>query len=663
MRKNKKKRLRRISERVAVRHGAKGVMEVIGTIKMTQSGFGFVVPDSLPDEAPKPDIFIPARNISGALDGDRVKVAILPANSRYQRRGDENYGPVGRIIETISRERETVVGELVAGNRLRPLNPRMPDEIIVYGPRKGAKSGDWVELKLKSQFNEAWSGSICSVIGSAGVLSHDLDAIMAEYDVMGKYSDHEEAEAAELLPRDIQRIDCSHLNVLTIDPFDAKDFDDALSLEDDGKSPTVCLGVHISDVAAYIAPKSKFDIGAMLRGFSCYLPGRTLPMLPASLTRLISLRAGKKSLAHSVFLTLDRNTGEVISAKRQHTVISVSTRLNYDEVQEFIDNNYVPDSWNKEVKSLVSRLVDITRKMRNWRREFEQFIELPLPEVRVICDENANTVSGISVKLSREAEQLVEECMLAANQVVGKELLKKSVAGVYRIHPQPAPEKTLEFSQLMAESFDRQVGDISVRKECNRFISSLPDDPRRSVMLNLLLRALPRAGYSTNGDLHFALGKSLYVHFTSPIRRYPDLLVHQQLWNSDQKIRTRNTRTLEKAASWCSEQEENLDSAYYAATDRLKLRYLADQLANEAERIYEGVIVRVISAGLQVEIGELGLFGFVPKDKLRGNFRRRKFGYSQERGDINYKPGNYIYLRLVQIDFKRGEAIFIPAGR
>ena len=252
--------------------------------------------------------------------------------------------------------------------------------------------------------------------------------------------------------------------------------------------------------------------------------------------------------------------------------------------------------------------------------------------------------------------------LLAANQFVGAELLAKNVAGIYRTHAIPEPEKTYEFADLMYESFNLSSGDISNRDVCRQFIASLPDDGRKNVILNLLLRAMPRAVYQVHPEIHFALGKSRYCHFTSPIRRYTDLIVHQQLWNHDCNIRTRNGRTIERVAAWCTEQEEVNDNAYFAASDRMKLRYLADEFARDASKIYEGIITKVLNNGFQVDVSELGLYGFVKKERLRGNFqRRRNYQLDEENAKSSCKVGNYIYLRLDSIDFARGTANFTPA--
>lgn len=659
MKKEKKKRLRRLFERTRVRRSRK-VETVSGTLTVTPSGFGFVALPAAPGDAGKPeDVFIPPQFIGDAMDGDEVKVAILPPREDVS--GDRR-GPAGKILAVLKRAREEVVGELLAGHKVRPLNRRMPEEIEVSGARCGAKRGDWVRLKLLRHEDGNWHGAIRKVLGRAGEIAADLDAIAAEYNLAPPYSEADNAEALAIVPREISREDCTGVLTLTIDPFDAKDFDDALSISP-GKNPReVVIGVHISDVAAFIPPKSKFDRAAALRGFSCYLPGRTLPMLPAALTAQISLQAGRDSNAHTVFLTVDRESGRVLGFRRCHTVVRIDHRLNYDEVQEFIDRGNAPGDWSETLRESLRSLVEVTRAMRRYRKQTEEFIDLALPEVRVLCDEKENRILGIVSKVARESENVVEECMLAANSAVGTELGEKGIAGLYRVHPEPEAEKIEEFCETMIDAFGLNPGDLSSRKVCNQFLASLPDDPRRPVILSLLLRSLPRAYYLEKPALHFGLGKGRYSHFTSPIRRYPDLIVHQQLWNSDCKVRTRSGSTLARVALDCSAREENNDAAFFAANDRLKLRYLEEKLEAGGENLYEAVIAKVTSAGLQVEIRDLGLYGFVPREKLPGEYFRSGSGLRQERGHGEYKPGHFIYVRLDHVDLARGSAVFGLAG-
>jgi ribonuclease R len=656
MKKTKKKRLQRLADRrekrAEERHKA-----IEGVISMTKSGFGFVKPQ-VQDGAAAEDIFIPAKFVNGAIDGDRVRVELLP------RTGEPDRGPAGRVREIIDRSKTEFVAELLPGGRLRALDPKLPEDVFLHGPKKGARKGDWLKVRLDESRDGEFYASAEKRIGRAGVIASDLDAVMAEFGLEPPYTEEENTAALSVVPREIARTDRTDLAAVTIDPVDAKDFDDALSIRKGPDGATVIIGVHISDVAAYIAPKSRFDRAAGRRSFSSYLPGRTLPMLPAALTAKISLRTGQDSLAHTVFLTVDKNSGEILGTEREHSLIRVVARLDYDAVQTFCDTGKAPAGWSRSLKRDISDLIAVTRKMRAFRAAHENFIDLPLPEIRVMCEEAADRIDGLSKKISRESENLVEECMLAANSAVGNELVEKGVAGLFRVHPVPDSEKTAEFSDMIEEAFGFFPGDVSDRKVCNKFVAALPDDPVKPVILSLLLRAMARAGYASKPELHFALGKTRYCHFTSPIRRYPDLLVHQQLWNSDLRVRTRDKKTMETWAEHCSEAEENNDNAYYTASDRLKLRYLENLLDSGADTMFEGVIARVISSGLQVDIGELGIYGFVPREQLFGG-EFRKFGHAlrQNRGKRSYKPGDFIYLRLARVDHARGSAVFVPAGR
>ena len=558
------------------------------------------------------------------------------------------------VAKVVMHAHENIMGVLRVHDGVRviqPLERRLPAEIAVADMHAEAEDGEIVRTHVTRWEDE---GGLCvSVedrIGSFEQATCALDALVMSMRLRTDFPEDVLREADACRPADLAddptREDMRYLLSFTIDGRDAKDFDDALSIAPGEKPSEVVIGVHISDVAAFIAPKSKFDKQAEKRSFSCYLPGRTLPMLPKALTAKISLQAGVNSNAHSVFLTVEKETGRVVSFRRCHTVVKVDHRLNYEEVQEFLDHGKAPADWSDGLKKELRLMLDVTRNMRKYRKAAEGFIELDLPEVRVLCSEADNKILGMVSKMPRESEQLVEECMLAANSAVGTELGEKGIAGIYRVHPQPDPEKIAEFTGIMEDSFGLTPGDLTERKACNAFLAGLPDDPRRPVILSLMLRSMPRAYYLEKPALHFGLGKTRYAHFTSPIRRYPDLIVHQQLWNYDTKTRTRTAATMTRVAADCSMKEENNDAAYFAANDRLKLRYLEERLDAGLDNFYEGVIVKVVANGIQVDIRALGMYGFVERERLPGEFRRSEFGFRQERGHKNYKPGDFIYLQL-----------------
>ena len=629
MKKQRKLRLRRIAERARNRREERESVILSGVFHAAPAGYGFFTPENTQDDAE--DIFIPAKFTGNALDGDMVEVKLLPPRKNHPE--DLEKGPVAKIMEVKKRARESFIAQLLPGSFVSPVNNRLPEVFPIHGSRKGAVRGDWVKIACTPGKNGELDGTIVEVIGKAGEITGDLDAIMAEFDLPGKYSAAEEAEAVNTIPAEIPRTDCRKLFVLTIDPFDAKDFDDALSItpNDDG---TWEVGIHIADVAAYIRPKDYFDKAAARRSFSCYLPGRTLPMLPAGLTAKISMQQGQDSLAHSVFLTVDKD-GKVLSGKRLHTTVKVAKRLDYDEVQRFLDHNEINPQWDEKIPETLRILAQVVGKMREFREKTEEFIELPLPEVRVICDEKQNIVTGIEKRFSRQSEQLVEECMLAANQFVGRELPQKSVSGIYRVHPEPEPEKIMEFTDLLQEAFHLAPGDISNRTNCRNFIDSLPDDETRPLILGMLLRSLPRASYSTRGDLHFALGKTFYAHFTSPIRRYTDLTVHQQLWNCDLNQRTRPASSLESVAAYASEMEENIDAACFTANDRLKIRIVEELMAKDPGKKFHCLITRILNYGILVELPEYAITAAISDGDLKMPLSAMRIGETLEvRGTI-----------------------------
>ncbi|MFA7229685.1 MAG: RNB domain-containing ribonuclease, partial [Victivallaceae bacterium] len=597
MEKKKKRRLHRIAERTKTRKASRkhstAVVAARGIISITPGGFGFVKPYQTEESEEKiQDIFIPPHFLNSSMNGDEVDVALLEERAEDKR---DDRGPAGRVVEIIKRAHETIVGELIAGHKVRPLNKRISQDIEVSGSLNGAKRGEWVEIKLLHHQDDSSGikrGAIVDKMGVAGEIANDLDAVCKEFSLMSPYTAEQNEDAAKVEPQDIRREDFRKLFCATIDPHDAKDFDDAISIMPGKDENEVELGVHIADVAAWITCGSELDQEALKRGFTSYLPGRTLPMLPKVLTAKISLTPDGDSLAHSVIMTVHKQSGRILSSRRTHSFIQVKKRLTFGEVQSFIDTGDLCEGWDREFAGKIGELVELTRNMREYRRRNEKFLEMSIPEVRVVCDEKENRIIGIERKEQREADQLVEECMLAANTEVAKELIERAIPGMYRVHPTPDPEKIAEFSVMAEESFGIVPGDLTSRIACNEFLDSLPDDPRKPALLGAFLRSLPRAYYLENSELHFGLGKGRYSHFTSPIRRYPDLIVHQQLWSADCNRRLKSKKTMAQVAADCSQKEQNNDDAYYTASDRLKLRYLDQQLVDGKENLHEGIIAK-----------------------------------------------------------------------
>lgn len=653
----KKSKAQKWFDRKKKKRAAETVIQ--GTITITAGGFGFVRFETPENEEKREDVFVPPKYLKGAMDGDEVEVQML----EERRDMFESRGPAGKVVEIIKRSRDFIVGELISGRKVRPLSKRIQDDIEISGSLCGAKRGDWVkvDLNFNPETKAARRGSITETIGKAGEITADIDAIIAEYSLCAPYTEEDNEAVTHLTPHEIKREDLRKLFCVAIDPHDAKDVDDAVSIAPGENESEVELGVHIADVAAWITPGGSWDKKASKRGFTAYLPSRTLPMLPKSLTKKVSLYSGVDSMAHSILFKVHKHSGRVLSARRVHSLISVKANLTYERVQDFIDTGNAK-GWEKGFAAKLGQLVDLTRIMRDYRRKHDKFLEMAIPEIRVVCDDAENKIIGLERKDQRESEQLIEECMLAANTEVAGELIRKSIPGLYRVHPEPDPAKLEEFNALMESAFGMYPGDLSSRTACCHFLEDLPDSPRKPVILNAFLRALPRASYLEKHELHFGLGKTQYSHFTSPIRRYTDLTVHQQLWNSDLGGRLKSVKTMQKIADDCSKKEINIDDAYHSANDRLKLRYLEEQLQTGGENLHEGMISRIVTGGLLVDILDLGIYGFVPIENLPGKFRRAGEILKAERGHATYKCGDYIYLKLAEIDFIRGSAIFRPVN-
>ncbi|MBE6367339.1 MAG: RNB domain-containing ribonuclease [Lentisphaerae bacterium] len=674
MRKDKKKRLERLSERRFERkqQRKKQLIQVsigkllTGKISINPAGFGFVRVVSDDENTPVKDCFVPAKYLSGAMHGDTVRIVQLPPDPHFDNGKNEN--SAWQVLEIVRRARETLVGVMISYDRVRPLDKHLPEDILLAGNLHGAKKGDWVEVKpdydgllkprrrvSRKSITRRLAGITATVVrrlGQAGVIQADLDAVCIEYNLPEFYTLEEEAMAEAIEVRTIKRSDMRERFTLTIDPFDAKDYDDAISLAPGSTPATVEVGVHIAEVAAWIPPGSYFDKKAGTRGFTAYLPGRTINMLPKGLTKKISMTEGVDSIAHSVILEVEKATGKIVAAERKHTLIHVNKRLDYDTVQKFFDDGKAPDDWSDELQSNLSSLQQITQKMRHYRQQTEQFLDLEIPEIRVICDEVNNKILGLENHLQRPSEQLVEECMLAANSIVAAELTAKHIPGLFRIHPEPELEKLEEFSALSESAFNIPAGDLSSRQACKNYLHNLPDTPAKAPLLNAFLRSLPRASYQEEPALHYGLGKVLYSHFTSPIRRYSDLLIHQQLWAFDEHQALKSNKTMQGWGETLSELENNNDDAYFAASNRMKLRYLEEMLLAGKENIHPALITKVTNSGAVIELPDLGIQGFVYAGDLPGGHR------SEEKALSDCHIGKVLTVALDEIDFVKATATF-----
>ena len=534
---------------------------VTGVLSRHPRGFGFVTL-----ETGEPDLFIPPKGmLLHSLSGDRVQAQVTePAR--------DGRGACGRITRLLQHRPASFYGELredTLGWNIRPMSRELPESIpvgrpVFAGTGEAAVSGVWVEAELvrRTTGDHLVSAHLLRSFGKTGDPGGIIEAVIREFDLPPPYTPAENQAAAVIAPRPMHRENLQHLAVVTIDPADAKDFDDALSIEPGPTPGVVRVGVFIADVAAYVAPGAELDVEAARRSFTSYIPGRTLPMLPRVITGdRCSLVTDRLSLAHCIFFDINQTDGQILATRRCHATIQVRARLTFDQAQQFIDQGVTGTDWSPAVVEALAGLRDLSRVMRARRIREENFLELAATEIRVKCSENPTRILGIVREAPNAAHELVEEFMLAANTAVAAELDARKIPGLYRIHPPPTPGDLEELKQWLGTVFNLRPKRLSSAKTMNRFLESVKNTPANVLITGEVLRSLQRAGYSSTVQSHYGLGKECYSHFTSPIRRYPDLVVHQQLWAADTGAGVRGALECAAIAKDSSEKERTVDSA------------------------------------------------------------------------------------------------------
>src|SRR4029434_8610681 len=504
---------------------------ITGKLFVHPAGYAF-----LTSEKPGlPDVFIAAENVGTAMHGDRVVARISPESPAGRIKGRRE----GRVIRILERAHDTIVGTLQRSRSFYyvvPDDPRFVHDIYVRpveakqdgrSPRTAATVGDKVVVRLDDWQSRHVNpeGEIIEVLGPASAPGVDVLSIIRKYHLPTEFPS-DVLEQAERIPESVDarqitgREDLRNQFIVTIDPDDARDFDDAINVE---KLPNGSwqLGVHIADVSAYVEPGSTLDREARRRGNSVYLPDRVIPMLPERLSNgVCSLNPGVDRLTHSVFIHFDKH-GLAKSGRFVRSVIRSARRLTYKQAYAIL--TAAPSDQLSERLHLAWELAALLRQ-----RRFEHgALDLDFPEVKVWVDKE-----GRPVKLERvendKSHQLIEEFMLVANEAVARELKKRAIPTVYRIHENPDPEKLAEYREFVL-SFNYRVGDLTHREEVQRLLGLIRGKPEEQPLKIALFKSLKRARYSAQPLGHYGLAKTNYLHFTSPIRRYADLVVHRSL--------------------------------------------------------------------------------------------------------------------------------------
>jgi len=602
---------------------------VTGTIDLTKFGYAFVISEESED-----DVFIAARNLNTALHGDKVKV-LLYARHKGKR-------PEGEVVEIISRSRATFVGTIELTKQfafLMPDNKNMPfDLFIPLTKLNGAKQGQKAVARLVEwdQRSRNPVGEIIEVLGNPGENDTEMHAILAEFGLPNRFEPEIEAAAekipAEITPEEIAaRRDFREVPTFTIDPEDAKDFDDALSLRrlPDGNME---VGVHIADVTHYVRSGSVIEKEAQERATSVYLVDRTIPMLPERLSNHIcSLNPDEDKLTYSAVFELD-SKANVVKEWFGRTIIRSDKRFSYSGAQMVIDTG------EGDMKEQLLTLNSMAQTLRSRRFASGSFAFERL-EVKFNLSEKGVPL-GILFREFGTANQLIEEFMLLANrrvaEYVGKKMSGKTF--VYRIHDKPDPEKLSSFSYFI-KRFGYELDTENVKglpAAMNKLMDNVSGKKEQNIIETLALRSMAKAIYSTDNIGHYGLAFSHYTHFTSPIRRYPDMMVHRLLTKYLEGQPARDKDKYAKLCEYSSKRERLATDAERASIKYKQVEFMSDKIG----KVFEGVISGVTEWGIYVEIIENQCEGMIAIRELQDDY----FEYDEVNYSIRGRQSGKVYM-------------------
>jgi len=590
---------------------------VTGTISVTKSGMGFVAGDNRDDE-----IYIAPRDLHTAFNGDRVMVRLKPGVGFKGKKE-------GIVISIVERRTSKLVGVYHVGDHydfVEPDSKNIGRDIYIAKDRgQGAKEGEKVVVAVDDWANPYLNpeGRIIERLGRPGDPGVDMLAIIREYDLPTEFPqkvlDEADAVAEDWSDEVKRRIDLCQLTTLTIDPTDARDFDDAVSIE--MKNGHYRLGVHIADVSHFVGSKSDLDEEAFERGTSVYFPDRVIPMLPERLSNdVCSLRPNRKRLTYSVFMEFDHK-GDVIDYELFPAVIRSRARLTYEQVQEYFDTGEVTAKLDKVADSL--RLMRPLAQILHNRREEAGSLDFDLPEAKIILDKQGNVIE-IGNRVRTESHRLVEEFMLAANRQVARHFVKYGQPTLFRVHDRPDMEKLEAFAHLIGKfGYKFPVSPTMPTRDFQRFLDKVKGKPEEELVNELLLRSMKKAVYQPDDIGHFGLAFKHYLHFTSPIRRYPDLLVHRLLkYMKNNKYPVRLAQKLgvilTNAGKQSSDMERRAMEAERDAVKAKQVSYMSGRVGSE----YDGIISGVTNFGFFVRLVGPECDGLVRASTLDDDYYR-----------------------------------------
>ena len=634
----------------------------------------------IPDGGDKP-IFVAERNSMGALNGDHVKVSFMARRQKHIKEA--------QVIEILRRAKDQFVGRLRVDKDIAfcvPQDNSLAHDILIPKKKvKGGKTDDKVVVKIiqwPTDEHKNLIGEVVDVIGKSGDNDVEMNTILAKFGLPYKYpknvEDAANAISGEITPQDeAEREDFRDTWTCTIDPADAKDFDDALSIKQLDKG-LYQVGVHIADVSHYVTEGSVIDKEAMKRATSIYLVDRTIPMLPERLCNFIcSLRPNEDKLAYSVVFNLD-DEANVKSYRIVHTIIRSNRRYAYEEAQQVLEDNGVKDGtgepapapgkagYKDEFGWEICTLDRLAKKLRE-KRFKNGAVKFDSEELHFTVDEKGHP-TGCFFKRSKDANKLIEEFMLLANRTVAESVGrvpkgKKAKVLPYRIHDNPDPQK-LETLREFTAKFGYKVKTAGTKGAIARNLNKLMDDcegkREQKLIQSVALRAMMKAKYSIHNIGHFGLAFDYYTHFTSPIRRYPDTMVHRLLTRYQQGGRSANAKHYEDLCEHCSDMEQVAQNAERESIKYKMVEFLGDKIGE----IYDAHISGITSYGIYAEIDENHCEGMVPMRDLDDDyydFDEKNFVLRGRRHHHKYQLGDAIRIQVAKANLEKRQLDFTLA--
>jgi len=630
---------------------------VTGKVDMKQTGKAYVNTKELEE-----DVFIASNHTGRAMHGDAVKVSLFPKR--------KNHKVEGQIVEIITRAKTRFVGTIEKNPKfafLIPDNPNVPTDIFIpLSDLKNAKNGDKVVVRMTEwpEHSKNPFGEVEEVLGRPGENEVEMQSILVEYDFPLSFPKKAEQEAQkvknEVLANEIKnRRDFREVLTFTIDPVDARDYDDAISYKKLANGNHE-VGVHIADVSHYVKPGGAIDEEAYNRGTSIYLVDRVIPMLPEALSNFVcSLRPDEEKLCFSAVFEMD-GEAKVVNEWFGKTVIRSNRRFAYEDVQKIIEEK------TGEMADEIAVLYRLSSKLRDDRFK-KGSINFKTEEVKFNLDEKGKPV-GVYVKVQKEANWLIEDFMLLANRKVAERIGRKRGTTppktfVYRIHDQPSPEKLSQFMQFIGKFGYklRITSALGLAKSFNELFTEVSGRGEENLIETLAIRTMMKARYSTHNVGHYGLAFPFYTHFTSPIRRYPDLMVHRLLERYLDKKSSVDEDEYEEKCEHSSDMEKKAEEAERASVKYKQAEYMADKIGQE----FDGLISGVSKYGIFVVIIENKCEGMIRLSSLSDDFYyldEENYRVIGHRNGHEYKLGDPIRIRVKNSDIFKKQLDFEPAS-